>query len=73
MWFSTGIFEYGTPRTKNTPLAGGRGIGTFVENAFTGGVHVCSLKDQVGFLLYCNNTLEDKYLRNYVEHGFENK
>jgi len=32
---------------KSQILAGGRGLGTFVENGFKGGVHVCSSKDQV--------------------------
>jgi len=47
---------------KSQILAGGRGLGTFVENGFQGGVHVCKdhaqVKDYSGKML--GNTLQTK-------------
>jgi len=47
---------------KSQILAGGRGLGTFKENGFKGGVHVCSsheqVKDYAGKML--GNTLQTK-------------
>jgi len=47
---------------KSQILAGGRGLGTFVENGFQGGVHVCSsstqVKEYAGKML--GNTLKTK-------------
>eukprot|EP00397_Hematodinium_sp_SG-2012_P025543 GEMP01026697.1.p1 GENE.GEMP01026697.1~~GEMP01026697.1.p1 ORF type:complete len:414 (+),score=98.67 GEMP01026697.1:25-1266(+) len=44
----TGITKFeGDIVLKSQILAGGRGLGTFVENGFKGGVHVCSSKKQV--------------------------